>query len=197
MSPSVPWVELRLGILLAVLLLGPGTSAIGQPAKEEPPKKQLLTDSEREQLAEAARLNQKAMSLYGQGKAGEAVRLARQALAIRKNVLGENHPDTAQSLTNLGGLLKAQGDYAGAQAYLEQALAIFQKVRGARHPDTATSLNNLGALLKTQGDYAGAQAYFEQALSIFQKALGAQHPVTAVSLNNLGALLKTQGDYAG
>ena len=32
-----------------------------------------------------------------------------QALAVRKKVLGEEHPDTAQSLNNMGALLKAMG----------------------------------------------------------------------------------------
>ncbi len=47
-----------------------------------------------------------------------------QALAIRKEVLGEKHPDTATSLNNLGYLLQAMGDYAAARPYYEQALAI-------------------------------------------------------------------------
>ena len=50
--------------------------------------------------------------------------LARQALAIRKAVLGERHRDTARSLNTLAGLLHEQGDYAAAKPLLEQALAI-------------------------------------------------------------------------
>ena len=48
-------------------------------------------------LAEADRLNRTVLDLYGAGKYAEAVPLARQALAIRKAVLGEHHPDTAQA----------------------------------------------------------------------------------------------------
>ena len=120
-----------------------------------------------------------------------------QALAIRKDVLGERHLDTAQSLNNLGVLLQAQGDLPGTRPYLEQALAIRKDVLGERHADTAQTLNNPGVLLRAQGDYAGARPYYEQALAIRKHVLGERHPDTALSLNNLGALLQAQGDYAG
>ena len=125
-----------------------------------------------------------------QSKAMAARPYYEQALAINRKVLGEEHPDTAQSLNNLGALLRATGDYAAARPYYEQALAIRKKVLGEEHPDTASSLNNLGALLRATGDYDGARPYYEQALAIRKKVLGEEHPDTAQSLNNLGDLLR-------
>jgi Tfp pilus assembly protein PilF len=58
-------------------------------------------------------------------------------------VLGPDQPDTATSLDNLGSLLQAQGDFAGARSLLERALSIREKVLGPEHPETATTLNNL------------------------------------------------------
>lgn len=72
--------------------------------------------------------------------------LLEQALAIRRKVLGEVHPTTAASLNNLGGLLKALGDYPGARAYLKQALAIALEVLGEEHPTTQTIFFNLLSL---------------------------------------------------
>ena len=43
------------------------------------------------------------------GAYSEATAMARQALAIRRQVLGEGHPDTATSLDNLALLLQAAG----------------------------------------------------------------------------------------
>jgi tetratricopeptide (TPR) repeat protein len=127
----------------------------------------------------------------------EARKLSERALAIREKVLGPDHPDTASSLNNLGYLLQAQGDLAGALPYFERALAIREKALGLDHPDTARSLNNLGALLDSQGDLTGARPYYERALAINEKTLGPDHPDTARSLNNLGYLLQTQGDLTG
>jgi tetratricopeptide (TPR) repeat protein len=122
--------------------------------------------------------------------------LVERALAIFEKALGPDHPNTAVSLSNLGYLLRAQGDLAGARPYYERALAINKKELGPDHPDTATSLNNLGYLLQAQGDLAGARLCYERALAIYQKAPGPNHPDTATSLNNLGLLLEAQGDLA-
>ena len=58
------------------------------------------------------------------GRYAEAEPLYRQALAIRKQALGEGHPDYATSLNDLAGLLYAQGDYPAARPLIERALAI-------------------------------------------------------------------------
>src|SRR5690606_13025540 len=111
-----------------------------------------------------------------------------RALAIREKVLGPDHPDTAQSLNNLGLLLKTMGDYGGARGYYERALAIAEKVLGPEHPDTAGSLNNLGLLLRGMGHYGGARSYCERALAIFEARLGPEHPNTRVVRKNLAGV---------
>jgi tetratricopeptide (TPR) repeat protein/transcriptional regulator with XRE-family HTH domain len=130
------------------------------------------------------------------GAYGEARSYLDQAVAIRQQVLGMNHPDTASSFHYLGTVLLAQGRYAEAQGYLDQAVAIRQRVLGREHPDTAKSLDSLGMALAVQGQYAEAQGYSTQALAIRQRVLGANHPETAKSLNNLGFIFQGQGRYA-
>jgi tetratricopeptide (TPR) repeat protein len=117
-----------------------------------------------------------------------------QALAIRKEALGEKHPDTASSLNNLGALLFSMGDYSATRLYFEQALAIRKEVLGEKHPDTASSLNSLGTLLSYMGDYSTARPYYEQTLAIRKEVLVEKHPDIASSLNNMGSLLQSMGD---
>lgn len=117
-----------------------------------------------------------------------------RSLAIREKVSGSEHPETARSLSNLGGLLFRQGDYAGARGYYERALAIREKALGTEHLDTARSLNNLARLLDSQGDNAGAHSYFERARAICEKQLGPDHPNTKVVRGNL-ALLSKDGSF--
>lgn len=118
-----------------------------------------------------------------------------RALDIREQVLGPEHPDTAQSLNNLALLLKDQGEYAAARPYLERARQICEQALGQNHSHTANALNNLAGLLQDQGDYEAAQPLYEQALQIFEETLGPDHPDTARTLNNLALVLKDQGDY--
>jgi tetratricopeptide (TPR) repeat protein len=135
--------------------------------------------------------------LWGRGSFKQAASLFRDALAIREETLGPEHPDTAQSLNNLGLLLQAQGDLAGARPLLERGLAIREKVLGPEHPDTARSLHNFARLLQTQGDLTEARPLLERALEIREKVLGPEHPDTARSLNNFAQLLQSQGDLTG
>ncbi len=64
---------------------------------------------------------------HSQGKYAEAEPLYKQALAIRKQQLGDNHPGTATSLNNLAGLYSSQGRYAEAEPLYKQALAIYKQ----------------------------------------------------------------------
>jgi tetratricopeptide (TPR) repeat protein len=120
-----------------------------------------------------------------------------QALAIRRSLLGEEHPDTASSLNNRGSVLRAMGDLKEAKEYFEQALAIRRKLLGDEHPDTGISLSNLGGVLRAMGDLEGAKEYIEQALVINRKLRGEEHPDTASSLNNRGSVLRAMGDLEG
>jgi tetratricopeptide (TPR) repeat protein len=119
----------------------------------------------------------------------------KQALEIYKQALGEDHPDYAMSLNNLGSLYDDIGDYKNAEIYYKKAAEIYKQAFGEDHPDYASSLNNLGALYVVVGDYKNAEIYYKQALEIYKQALGEDHPDYAMSLNNLGILYSDMGDY--
>ncbi len=152
--------------------------------------------SPQDKLAEAERLTQQVIQLYQQGKYNEAIPLAEQALAIRKQQLGDNHPDTATSLNNLAALYESQGRYSEAEPLYKQALAIRKQQLGDNHPDTAQSLNNLAELYESQGRYSEAEPLYKEALAIRKQQLGDNHPSTASSLNNLAVLYESQGRYS-
>ena len=119
-----------------------------------------------------------------------------QALAIRREALGEQHPDTASSLNNLGMLLQAQGDYAGARPYYEQALAISQRSAGGAAPRHGHQPEQPGVSAASAGGLRRGAAVLRAGAGDLKEALGEQHPDTASSLNNLGALCYAEGDLA-
>jgi nephrocystin-3 len=121
-------------------------------------------------------------------------KILRRALNIRKNALGLEHSDTADSFNNLADLLRLQGNYKAAEPLQRRDLAICKKVLGPEHPNTATSLNNLGLLLHKMCDYEGAESLHRRALSIYEKTLGPEHPLTANSLHNLAGALRDKDD---
>jgi len=158
-----------------------------------------ITDQAYEQRTEhaAALCNELGYHLLSVGNHSSAKPYYENALVIRKQILGEQHPDTALSLNNLGFLLKSLGDFASAQPYLEQALMIRRQVLGDQHADTIQSLNSMGGLFHNLGDLATARYYREQALEICKKVFGEKHTLTAICLDNLGFILQDMGDFIG
>ena len=106
--------------------------------------------------------------------------------------MGDEHPDVASSLNNLGVLCSNIGDYQSAESFYKQSLAIKKKAFGEKHPNLVLSLDNLGQLFSDIGDYKSAEPYYKQALEIRKQALGVDHSDYAGSLNNQihGALIK-------
>jgi CHAT domain-containing protein len=121
--------------------------------------------------------------------------LYRRSLAIRETTFGPNHPDVAQSLNNLAGLLSSLGQYAAAEPLYRRSLAIRETTFGPNHPDVAQSLNNLAGLLRPLGQYAAAEPLYRRSLAIRETTFGPNHPDVAQSLNNLAGLLGALGQY--
>jgi CHAT domain-containing protein len=147
-------------------------------------------------LAESSNINNLAALYSVLGRYGEAEPLLKQALTIRKQKLGDNHPDTAASLNNLAELYRVQGRYSEAEPLYKEALAISKQQLGDNHPDVAQSLNNLAELYLSQGRYSEAEPILKQSLAIRKQQLGDNHPDVAQSLNNLAELYLSQGRYS-
>src|SRR5436305_13576951 len=63
----------------------------------------------------------------------------RRALKGREKVLGNEHPATLSSLSNLATVRERQGKYEEAEVMNRRALKGKEKVLGYEHPDTLTS----------------------------------------------------------
>ena len=79
------------------------------------------------------------------GNYNKAIELGRQALNIRKQTLGEKHPNYATSLNNLANYYSGLGDYNKAVELGTMAMNIYKETLGEKHPDYASSLSNLAS----------------------------------------------------
>ena len=125
----------------------------------------------------------------------KATRLFRRALEAAMESYGENHPDVAASLNNIGMIYSDQGDYGSALEYLNEALKIKTDLFGESHPDVAISLYNIGTILSDVGDYVTALEYLSKALKIQTDLLEENLPDVAASLNSIGRISSYVGDY--
>jgi Tfp pilus assembly protein PilF len=74
-----------------------------------------------------------------------------RALQIGEQALGPDHPDIAIRCANLGLVLRALGDLAGARTEFQRALQIGEQALGPNHPNIAIWCGNLGRVLKALG----------------------------------------------
>ncbi|KAN0110923.1 hypothetical protein V8E51_007310 [Hyaloscypha variabilis] len=129
------------------------------------------------------------------GRYDTAEEMNRQALAGREKALGQEHPNTLTSVSNLALVLQCQGKYELAEEMNRRALAGREKVLGLEHPDTLTSVSNLAIILQCQGKYELAEEMNRRALAGREKVLGLEHPDTLTSVSNLAIILRYQGKY--
>ena len=144
---------------------------------------------------DAKALNSQGDALYNQGKYSEAEPLYRKALDINRAVLGENHPDTATSYSNVASNLGDQGRYREAEPLFRKALGIYRAVLGENHPYTSTSYDNVALSLSKQGRYGEAESLYRKALDINRAVLSENHPYTSTSYDNVAISLSKQGRY--
>lgn len=127
------------------------------------------------------------------------------ALKTRLDLLGKSHPDTAQSMNDLGELRYFQGRSKDAEQLWQAALIIRREVFGEDAEETAETLNNLGNLKrKDAARLDEAQADLEESLRIRRRvyarietdssSTARERKIArnnlAQTLNNVGGLLR-------
>ncbi|KAK2044847.1 kinesin light chain [Colletotrichum somersetense] len=130
-----------------------------------------------------------------QGKYNETEQLNRQALKLKKKVLGLENPETLASMNNLAVVLKSQGKHYEAEQMYRQTVKLKEKVLIPENLETLASMDNLAVILRRQGKYDEAEQIHQQVLELFEKVLGAENPSTLISMHNLAVVLESQGKY--
>ena len=145
---------------------------------------------------EAAIRNTIGLTYTDLGLFPEAVKQLKQALDLRRRVLGPEHPDTLKSMNYLTSVYIDQQRYAEAEGLDTQILEIRRRVLGPEHPDTLASMNHLAIIYWGQGKYARSESLNSQALEIYRRVLGPEHPDSLKSMSNLAVTYIDEGKYA-
>jgi tetratricopeptide (TPR) repeat protein/predicted Ser/Thr protein kinase len=125
--------------------------------------------------------------LFAFGEYEAAQRLAENALETRVRVLGQSHPDVAESLNDLGSIEAKLGRQEMAEAKLTRAVELRRASFGPNSREVAQSLHNLADIVANR-DLVEAKSWVEESLRIRVAVLGPRHPDMALSWNLLGWL---------
>jgi tetratricopeptide (TPR) repeat protein len=117
-----------------------------------------------------------------------------KALELSRERYGDDHPQLAVELNNLGEVHRQIGNYDEAEALLNQALALDARNDTANLGANATSLNNLALIARARGDYARAFDLYRQSREKMEAAYGVSHPDIAKNLNNMAMLYVDRGE---
>jgi tetratricopeptide (TPR) repeat protein len=130
-------------------------------------------------------------ALLKSGRKEEAIEAFQQSASLAEQAFGANHPETAQSLSQLGMLSRQHGDHAEAQRCLRRALEIHREISGPESNAATEALYNLAASLEQSGDLAGAVSEYERVLKLKDRQVGGdREEATDVQVHLAGLYVK-------
>jgi eukaryotic-like serine/threonine-protein kinase len=127
------------------------------------------------------------------GDPREAESLYRQALAIRRELLGPDDRRVASTENHLGGALVRQNRNQEARAHYGEALAIRRRTLGDDHIRVSDLHANIGISYHVDGRYKEAREHYLRATAIRSRV---PEYTNANVLDNLGTLEEVDGNHA-
>jgi len=165
----------------------------------------LLRKYEKEPTVDLAELINNIGIAYGDNededetKSRQGKLLLLKSWEMRRQLTGDDSPECAESLNNIGLHLLFHGetddDLEAALKTLEKAAAVSEKAYGKQNPETAMAYTNLAAAyqMTQQNDLASAEIH--KAIPITEKYFGKGSTDNAYELQVLGQILQSQQKY--
>ncbi len=186
----------------------PATAERPQASGDKPSQAKPLTAEQATRLEEADRMSYEATQLDRAGKVDEASRLFQKALKIRRQVLGDDHPDlkvrTREDMARLEDAnklyndavirLQGAGKYGEAIRQAGKALQIRREVLGGDDMISANMLTQVWFWNLLQRDFHGAEAAALQSAEYYKGRYGESNPAYAQDLKKLAGVYQAPGN---
>jgi tetratricopeptide (TPR) repeat protein len=130
------------------------------------------------------------------GNSQKARPLLQRALAAHRSHLGENDPQVASDLRDLGRVLQEAEEADGARDCYAKSLAILERTKGPDDPGIVPVLIDFSSLIRVTGDSERAYALAERALTISTRAFAPNDLRLVKPLGNIAIQMVDRGEYA-
>ncbi|MCH5175221.1 MAG: tetratricopeptide repeat protein [Prevotellaceae bacterium] len=141
---------------------------------------------------QADSLHQRGRELVNEGKIAEGRECTRQAMEIRKQLLGEVSEDYITSLNNYAYSFGAEKNYQKAMGLQEQVMNLCEKLQ-TPHQNIGMYTTNMGRYYYLNGDKIKAAKMWEQAIPLVEK----HGEIYEFLLNCLGSVYGDLGNQQG
>lgn len=108
---------------------------------------------------------------------------------------GENHPKTAQAISNIAMVKEVWGYFTDALFLYEKALGIYRDFYEEEHPLIAEIYGALGNIYLRRRDFDKALQYFSKDMDITIALYGDDHPLTAFGWQNKAMVYLARKEY--
>src|SRR5215831_4959788 len=119
-----------------------------------------------------------------------------RALALRRRVQGDQHPDMLSAMNDLALVYLQLAKYVEAESMLKRTLELGRRNLGEAHRATLKSMGALCDVYVNQGRYAEAEPLCSRALELQRRTLGEEHPDTLMSEDDLATIYRGEGQLA-
>ena len=144
-------------------------------------------------LMEATILGAIGETFGGLGMPSKSFPVFQRAAALRRDTLGEDHPETLHALHDLAMANQDAGRIDEAITILEATLAKRKEKLGGDHDDTIQSMNDLAVAYWEAGQVDKAIALYEATLVKVRAKLGDDHSDTLTVMDNLAVACAAGG----
>ncbi len=149
-----------------------------------------------EPLVEASIRNTLGVSYWYLGDQEKALKQQERAVALRRQELGPEDPETVGAMNDLAIVLDRMGKLAEEQKILEVVVAVKRRTLGPEDPSTLRSANNLAIALAMQGLLEDAVKLATETLEIQRRNEGPESIFTLRSMYNVAIMRRQLGRWA-
>jgi serine/threonine protein kinase len=115
-----------------------------------------------------------------------------RAWELRRQVLGEDDPETLVSMKHVTDLYRRLGRYGEAEKLASEALEICTRVLGEADQETLATANARTMVPWNLGRLDEAEQLYQETLTAQRRVLGEEHPDTMATMNKLGIVFREQ-----